>query len=162
MTLVLIGPPAAGKTSVGRGVAQALGVEFVDTDKRIVAAHGPIADIFREHGEARFRAFERAEVVRALEGDAVVSLGGGAVLDPDTRRDLAATSVVLLTVSREAALRRIDGGKRPLVQGIESWQRLVDERAELYASLASFTADTSNRPISRVVTEIADWARKNR
>lgn len=162
MTLVLIGPPAAGKTSVGRGVAQALGVEFVDTDKRIVAAHGPIADIFREHGEARFRAFERAEVVRALEGDAVVSLGGGAVLDPDTRRDLAATSVVLLTVSREAALRRIDGGKRPLVHGIESWQRLVDERAELYASLASFTTDTSNRPISRVVTEIADWARKNR
>ena len=162
MALALIGPPAAGKTSVGRGVAKALRIEFIDTDRRIASEHGPLADIFRAHGEAHFRALERAEVARALGRDAVVSLGGGAVLDPDTRRDLAAASVVLLTVTREAALHRIAGGKRPLVEGIDSWQRLVDERAELYASLASFTADTSDRPISRVVTEIADWARENR
>lgn len=161
MALVLIGPPAAGKTSVGRKLARTLDRPFVDTDRRIVAEHGPIADLFRDHGEPHFRALERAEIVRALAENAVVSLGGGAVLDPDTRRDLATQPVVLLTVSREAVLRRIGGSKRPLVNGIDSWQRLVDERADLYASLATLTCDTSDRPISRVVDEIAAWAREN-
>ncbi len=157
MAIVLIGPPAAGKTSVGRKLAKRLGLEFLDTDKLIVAEHGPIADLFREHGEAHFRALERRTVADALRRDAVVSLGGGAVLDPDTRSDLEGAAVVLLTVSREAAESRIGGGKRPLVQGIDSWQALVDARAELYASLASVTFDTSDRPISRIVTEIAEW-----
>ncbi len=62
LTLVLVGPMAAGKTSVGRRVARRLGVAFVDTDKRIVAAHGPIPAIFAEHGEAHFRDLERAAV----------------------------------------------------------------------------------------------------
>jgi len=156
--IVLIGPPAAGKSSVGRKLAKRLRVDFLDTDRIIVAAHGPIADIFREHGEPRFRAIERETVARALEGDAVVSLGGGAVLHPDTRDDLAAIPVVLLTVSREAVQSRIGGSKRPLVQGIDSWQELVDSRADLYASLASVTFDTSDRPISHIVADIADWA----
>jgi shikimate kinase len=162
VAIVLIGPPAAGKTSVGRKLAKRLGVEFLDTDRIIVAEHGPIADIFRDHGEAHFRALERTTVADALRRDAVVSLGGGAVLHPDTRSDLAGARVVLLTVSREAVESRIGGSKRPLVQGIDTWQALVDARAELYASLASVTFDTSDRPISQIVTEIADWAGENR
>jgi shikimate kinase len=162
VAIVLIGPPAAGKTSVGRKLARRLGIEFLDTDKLIVVEHGPIADIFREHGEPHFRAIERATVADALRRDAVVSLGGGAVLHPDTRRDLEGVPVVLLTVSREAVEGRIGGSKRPLVQGIDSWQALVDARAELYASLASVTFDTSNRPIATIVAEIADWAGENR
>ncbi len=90
MPVVLIGPPGAGKTTVGRRVAKALGLPFTDTDRAIVQAHGSIADIFREHGEPRFRQLERAQVAAALAEDGVVSLGGGAVLDPATRADLAA------------------------------------------------------------------------
>jgi shikimate kinase len=162
VAIVLIGPPAAGKTSVGRKLARRLGLEFLDTDKLIVAEHGPIADIFREHGEPHFRALERETVADALRRDAVVSLGGGAVLHPDTRSDLAGIPVVLLTVSREAVEARIGGSKRPLVQGIDSWQALVDARADLYASLAAVTFDTSERPISTIAADIADWVGENR
>ncbi len=157
MTVVLIGPPAAGKTRLGKRLAKRLGLAFIDTDARVVADHGPIADIFAEHGEPHFRALERAEVAAALQEGGVVSLGGGAVLDLDTRADLAGLRVVLLTVQPEAIAQRITGGKRPLVTDIESWKRLVAERAELYASLADYTADTSSRPIETIVEEIAEW-----
>lgn len=157
MTVVLIGPPAAGKTRLGKRLAKRLGLAFIDTDARVVADHGPIADIFAEHGEPHFRALERAEVAAALREGGVVSLGGGAVLDLDTRADLTGLRVVLLTVQPEAIAQRITGGKRPLVTDIESWKRLVAERAELYASLADYTADTSSRPIETIVEEIAEW-----
>jgi shikimate kinase len=157
VTVVLIGPPAAGKTRLGKRLAKRLGLPFVDTDARVVAEHGAISEIFAEHGEPHFRALERAAVAAALSEGGVVSLGGGAVLDTDTRADLAGRKVVLLTVRPEAIAQRITGGKRPLVSDIESWKRLVAERAELYASLADFTADTSTRPIETIVEEIAEW-----
>lgn len=160
MTVVLIGPPAAGKSRVGRRLAARLGRPFIDTDKVIVAAHGPIAEIFSAHGEPHFRALEREAVHEALCRNAVVSLGGGAVLDAATRRELAAASVVLITITAEAAAKRIDNGKRPLIRGIESWQALVDGRRELYASLAHYTVDSSTRPVDDIVEEIARWAEK--
>jgi shikimate kinase len=158
--VVLIGAPGAGKTTVGRRVARALGVEFTDTDRAIVDAHGPIADIFRSHGEPGFRELEREAVARALAGGGVVSLGGGAVLDPATRADLAASDVVLLTVSEDAVRARIRGDDRPLVDGLDSWRRLVAERRELYASLADLTIDTSDRPLARIAREIERFARE--
>ena len=157
MTVVLIGPPAAGKTRLGKRLAKRLGLAFVDTDARVVAEHGAILEIFAEHGEPHFRALERAAVAAALAEGGVVSLGGGAVLDLETRADLAGRRVVLLTVQPEAIAQRITGGKRPLITDIESWKRLVAERAELYASLADYTADTSSRPIETIVEEIAEW-----
>ncbi|MFF2052018.1 shikimate kinase [Leifsonia sp. NPDC058194] len=157
MTVVLIGPPAAGKSRLGKRLAKRLGLAFVDTDARVVADHGPISEIFADHGEPHFRALERAAVAAALREGGVVSLGGGAVLDTDTRADLSGLRVVLLTVQPEAIAQRITGGKRPLVTDIESWKRLVAERAELYASLADYTADTSTRPIDSIVEEIAEW-----
>ncbi|NNC10597.1 shikimate kinase [Planctomonas sp. JC2975] len=157
MTIVLIGPPAAGKTRVGKRLARRLGVPFIDTDAVIVAKHGPISGIFAERGEQEFRAIERTVVSEALALGGVVSFGGGAVLDPRTQEDLRTTHVVLLTVTPEAAAARITDGKRPLVQGIESWRELVGKRLPLYESLADYTADTSHRPMTTIVEEIAQW-----
>lgn len=160
MSIVLIGPPAAGKSRVGKRLARRLNVAYRDTDAMVVSGHGAIARIFATHGEAYFRSLERAAVVRALHEDAVVSLGGGAVLDPATQADLNGRRVVLLTVAAIAVADRIVSGKRPLAPDIESWQRLVDSRAPLYASLATFTTDTTNRPVDSVVDEIARWAQE--
>jgi shikimate kinase len=157
VTIVLIGPPAAGKTRLGKRLARRLGLPFVDTDAVVVAGHGAIADIFAEHGEPYFRALERAAVAEAVARPGIVSLGGGAVLDPDTQADLAATRVVLLTVRPEAIASRITNRKRPLVTDLESWTRLVEARTPLYQSLADYTADTSTRPIETIVEEIARW-----
>lgn len=158
-TIALIGPPAAGKSRVGKRLAKLLDLPYVDTDAVVVAGHGPIAEIFAEHGEPYFRALEREAVADALRRPGVVSLGGGAVLDPDTQADLGTARVVLLTVRPEAIAKRITNGKRPLVTDLESWKRLVASRADLYASLADYTADTSSRPIDTIVAEIAQWAR---
>ncbi|RXZ45762.1 shikimate kinase, partial [Agromyces binzhouensis] len=91
----------SGKSRVGARLASAVGAPFVDTDHRIVDRHGPIEEIFAREGEAYFRAIEREVVAEALREQAVVSLGGGAVLDPDTRADLAGLAVVRLDVSPE-------------------------------------------------------------
>lgn len=156
--VVLIGAPGAGKTRLGKRIARLLKASFIDTDRRIVAKHGPIAEIFAQRGEEYFRRLERAEVAQALTERAVVSLGGGAVLNPDTQRDLSAQRVVLVTVSPEAVEARIAGSTRPLVAGgVEAWTRLVEGRREIYERLASATWDTSSRPIDAIATEIADW-----
>jgi shikimate kinase len=155
--LVLIGPPAAGKTRLGKRVAKLLGAPFIDTDKRIVVRHGMISTIFAEYGEDHFRALERAEVAAALTETAVVSLGGGAVLHTDTQADLEGHRVVLLTVSPEAVVARITDGKRPLVAGIDSWLALVEARTPLYDRLATRTFDTSHRPLDAIASEIAAW-----
>ena len=149
--LVLVGPMGAGKTSIGRRVSKALGIDFIDTDTAVQREHGPIEQIFQTHGEAAFRAWERAAVREALSrGDVVVSLGGGAVLDADTRADLAECRVVMLTVDPLLA------GEDPLVR----WRRIWQERRSLYESVADITIDTSTGHLQHVVDEIATWARR--
>ncbi|ALX66983.1 shikimate kinase [Microbacterium sp. XT11] len=163
LTLVLVGPMAAGKTSVGRRVARALGVPFIDTDKRVSAAHGPIPEIFAQSGEAHFRDLERAAVAEALSEGGVVSLGGGAVTDSGTRALLARHPVVLLTVSKEAVAHRLAGGGRPLLEGddpVERWARIYDERRRWYLEVADVTFDTSRRPMQRIADDIAAWRRE--
>lgn len=157
--VVLVGPMGAGKTKVGRRVARLLGREFTDTDKMVVAEHGPIAAIFAEHGEPYFRRLEREAVARALSTDDVVSLGGGAVLDASTRSDLAAQRVVYLTVSARAVEGRLGEGKRPLIRnGVSDWQRIFDERRALYEEVADLEIDTSHRPFDGIAEEVAAWA----
>ena len=160
MTVALIGPMGAGKSSIGRRLAKSLALPFLDTDAEIARRHGPIPELFAVGGEQGFRALERAVVAEALATDGVVALGGGAVLDPDTRRDLERCTVVLLTVSEEAVATRISGGRRPLLtDGIESWRRIRTERAPLYAALADLTIDTSRRPITVLADELAERLR---
>lgn len=156
--VVFIGPMGAGKTRIGRRVARTLQVPFADTDKMVVAEHGPISDIFDRYGEQHFRALERAAAQDALQGDGVVSLGGGAVLDADTRRELATLPVVYLSVSADAVAARLGDGKRPLVRGgIDDWQRIYDARRSTYEELASLEIDTSRLPHERLAHDIVDW-----
>ncbi|MBO9626233.1 MAG: shikimate kinase [Microbacterium sp.] len=165
LTLVLVGPMAAGKTSVGRRVARALAVRFIDTDKRVAAAHGPIPAIFAEHGEARFRELEREAVADALDEGGVVSLGGGAVTDAGTRELLKSHPVAFLTVSADVVAARIAGGGRPLLAGddpVERWKTIFEERRHLYEEVATATFDTSRRPMQRIADEIAAWRREQR
>ena len=157
--VVLIGPMGAGKTRVGKRVARILGTGFVDTDKVIAAEHGPIPEIFATQGEGHFRSLERAAVVDALAGDDVVALGGGAILDDETRADLTGHRVVLVTVTAEAVAPRIADARRPLLRdGLTDWERIYAERRHLYEQLARFTVDTSHRPIDTVAQEVAAWS----
>lgn len=165
LTLVLVGPMAAGKTSVGRRVARRLGVAFIDTDKRIVAAHGPIPEIFAAYGEAHFRDLERTAVADSLAEGGVISLGGGAVTEAATRELLKDHSVVFLTVNADAVADRLRGSNRPLLAGedpLERWKRIFDERREWYTEVASATFDTSRRPMQKIADEIVAWKREQR
>lgn len=156
---VLIGTMGAGKTTVGRLLAERLGVGFADTDELIEAQHGKsVQDIFVEDGEATFRALERAAVARVLaEHDGVLSLGGGAVLDPSTRALLAAHQVVFLRVGLADAVKRVGlGSGRPLLLGNvrARVKQLLDERAPVYAGLARITVDTDGREPAEIAAEI--------
>ncbi|KAA9087003.1 shikimate kinase [Microbacterium radiodurans] len=161
--IVLIGPMGAGKSSIGKKLARALGVAFTDSDSLIARAHGPIEQIFREHGEARFRELEAAAVAEALAAGGVVALGGGAVLHADTQRALREHRVVLLTVSERTIAGRLRDTTRPLLQGddpIARWREVFAARRDLYDSLAEATFDTSTGPIQDIVDAVAAWAQE--
>jgi shikimate kinase len=157
--LVLIGPMGAGKTTVAGLVAERWGTTARDTDADIVAGDGrSISDIFLESGEQDFRKLERAAVAAALaEHDGVVALGGGAVLDEDTRNLLAGRRVVFLRVGLTDAVKRVGlGTSRPLLLGNVRGRikALLDERTPVYESLATVTVDTDGRTPEDVADEI--------
>ena len=156
--LVLIGAPGAGKTRIGKRIARLLDLPFVDTDKRIVALHGSIPDIFERYGEPHFRVLEREQVARALAENGVVSLGGGAVLDEQTQAELASLRVAQLTVNPESIASRNIGAGRPLLSGgIDAWKALVAVRAPIYDRLAQASFDTSSLPAERIADDIVRW-----
>ncbi|WP_439593303.1 shikimate kinase [Microbacterium sp.] len=160
--VVLIGPMGAGKTSIGRRVAKALGRPFYDTDIAVKLAHGPIEELFETHGEAHFRSLERAAVREGLAKGGIVSLGGGAVLDADTRADLAGHRVALLTVEPRVVIARVKGSKRPLLQGEDAgarWNEIYQARKPVYEQLATETFDTSSGPLQDVVDAVVAWVR---
>ncbi|MDR1387541.1 MAG: shikimate kinase [Propionibacteriaceae bacterium] len=142
MSLVLIGLPASGKSSLGAALAERLGLTHFDTDALVEAtAARSIADIFAQEGEAGFREREAAATAWALEQPAaVVSLGGGAVCSAAVRQGLAGHQVVWLDVSRRTVLRRAGaGGSRPLLRD-DPRQRLAQldrDRRPLYQALAN-------------------------
>ena len=114
--VVLVGPPAAGKSVVGTMLAGQFGAPFVDTDAEVEAVAGkPVGDIFVDDGEPAFRDLERAAAERALAaGGAVVALGSGAVLDPGIQRLLTGQPVAYLAAGFTAIARRL-GLDRPRV-----------------------------------------------
>lgn len=164
LTLVLVGPMGAGKTSVGRRVARTLAVPFIDTDRRIVAEHGPIPELFSSRGEDEFRRIEREIVAEVLAEGGVISLGGGAVTQAETRLLLRDVPVVLLSVSAEAVADRIRTGGRPLLAGgddpVQRWQRIFDDRRAWYDEVADVEFDTSRRPMARIAEEITTWRKE--
>lgn len=158
--VVLIGSPGAGKSSVGRRLAQRLGVPFADTDTMIEDEAGmSVADLFVTEGEPAFRDREERAVARALlEQPGVLSLGGGAVLRPSTRERLAGQRVVWLTVSLSDAAARVGmNTARPLLLGNvrATLGALLEERTPLYASVATDVIETSGRTVRQVVDEVS-------
>jgi shikimate kinase len=157
--LVLVGPPGAGKTTVGRLVAQRLQVPFRDTDQDVERAAGkPISEIFIDDGEQHFRALERDAVARALrEHDGVLSLGGGAVLAVETRQALAGHTVVFLDVDVAHATARVGMNRERPVLALNpraTLMALLAERLPLYRAVASLEVATGGRSPEDVADEI--------
>ena len=159
---ILIGPPGAGKTTVGALVATRLQVAFLDTDAAIEAVAGkPVGDIFIDDGEPAFRALERAAAERALAASgAVVALGSGAVLDPGIQQLLAGQPVAYLAAGFTVVARRL-GLDRPrvIIPGNPRGRlrSMLEERRPIYERLATFTVSSDDLAPEEITDEIAAW-----
>ena len=161
--IVLIGPPRAGKSSVGELLAAELGVPFADTDAEVARAAGkPVGDIFVDDGEQVFRELERGAVARGLDAvgpeGGVLALGSGAVLDPDVRRMLAGQVIVYLeagfaTVAKRSGMDKprvvVPGNPRGMLRG------MLEERRPVYAELAAVTVPTDGMAPEEVAADLA-------
>jgi shikimate kinase len=157
---ILIGPPGAGKSTVGALLAARLSVGFLDTDASVEAAAGkPVSEIFIEDGEPAFRRLERQAVADAVTGhDGVISVGGGAVLDRQTQALLAGQRVVYLeTGFAEAAKRAGLDAPRPLMLGNPRarLKELLGQRLPIYQQLAWITVVTDRRAPDEITADIA-------
>lgn len=157
---VLVGPPGAGKSTVGRALAHLWGVPLRDTDRDVERTAGAtVSDIFVTSGEDEFRALERQAVATALaEHAGVLALGAGAVLDAETRRDLTGRPVAHLDVGLAAAMSRLSMNRsRPLLVGNvrAQWQRLAEQRRPLYLEVATVTVLTDSLTADQVARQVA-------
>ncbi len=132
--LALIGFMGAGKSTIGREVAQRIARPFVDLDREIEQRHGAIPEIFEQRGEEEFRRLEEQALAEALAGpDSVLALGGGAVLSALNRERLEARAFrVFIDVDVETAWSRVRGSDRPLAQREEDFRDLFEARMPLY------------------------------
>jgi len=157
-SIVLIGAPGSGKTTVGAMLAERLGVPFNDADAIIVERAGrSIAEIFTDDGEAAFRALEEQVTAELLELPGVLSLGGGAVLSSTTRAALRSHRVVWLRIGLSQSVKRVGlDTARPFLLGNVRGQllKLLNERAPLYAEVATEVVDTDDTTPAEVVETI--------
>ncbi|EID11074.1 shikimate kinase [Mycolicibacterium phlei] len=157
---VLVGLPGSGKSTIGRRLAKALGLELLDIDAAIEETTGrTIADIFATDGEAEFRRIEEEVIRSALQThDGVLSLGGGAVTTPGVREALAGHTVIYLEISANEGIRRTGGSTvRPLLAGpdrAEKYKELMAQRVPLYRKVATMRVNTNRRNPGAVVRYI--------
>ncbi|MFE9849944.1 3-dehydroquinate synthase [Streptomyces sp. NPDC005576] len=159
--VVLVGPMGVGKSTIGELLAELLGAPYRDTDADVVATAGkPISEIFFDEGEERFRELERHAVREAVAAHTgVLALGGGAVLDADTRALLAGHAVVYLSMDVEEAVKRVGlGTARPLlaVNPRRQWREMMELRRHLYEEVARVTVATDDRTPEEIAREILD------
>lgn len=158
--IILIGPPGAGKTSVGKALAKKLSLNFLDSDKIVEEKSGKsISEIFITDGEPTFREMERAAVIDLIENqDGVIALGGGSVMDLEvSKRLLPMANVVFLDVSISNAAPRVGFNRdRPLLLGNprQQWIALMEKRRSTYEALAKARVSTDNKKPVEVVEEI--------
>jgi shikimate kinase len=165
MVITLIGYRGSGKTTVAAGLAARLGCDWIDADAVIEEAAGQsIRDIFAAEGEAGFRRREREAIAGLLQRDQLVlAVGGGAILNADTRREMkAAGPVVWLQASVEVLAKRIAADpttseRRPNLAGggTNEILRLLAEREPLYRDCASLSVFTDQLSVSEIVERIA-------
>jgi len=159
--VILIGPPGAGKSVIGKNLAQRMESQFSDTDALIEEIAGKsVAQIFIDDGESVFRDLEARIVATALtEREGVLSLGGGAILRDETRKAVSESgaAVIFLDVTLAIAAPRIGFNRdRPLLLNNprQQWQKLMDERRSVYEGAASMHIQVGDRSVAAVATEI--------
>ncbi len=159
-SVVLIGPPGAGKSTIGKILAQKMQRDFIDTDHLIEETTGKkIADIFLIDGEVEFRRSERDVVLASIKKEGyVISLGGGSVLDSEVETALSKMAeVIFLDVSISNAAPRVGFNReRPLLLGNprQQWISLMEKRRPIYERIATRRISTDNRKAHEVVEEL--------
>jgi shikimate kinase len=161
--IVLIGPPGAGKTSIGKALARELGMQFIDSDSEIERkAHKKISEIFVEQGEKAFRKLEVEIVSKILsEFEGVIALGGGAPINSDIQSILVKSQypVIFIDVSISQAANRIGFNKdRPLllINPRQQWLHLMSERRPIYEKLATTIVSSDNHKPAEVARTISE------
>ena len=161
--VVLIGPPGAGKSTIGKALAKEIATEFVDSDSEIERITGKkISDIFVEEGEAVFRKTEVEVVTALLDGfEGVIALGGGAPINTQIQKALTGVEypVIFIDVSISQAANRIGFNKdRPLllINPRQQWMNLMSERRPIYEKLASQTVNSDSQKPHEVAKLISE------
>jgi shikimate kinase len=158
-TIVLVGVPGAGKTTVGKLLAKDLGIDFFDSDQVIESRSGKsVSDIFTQDGEPAFRKLEHDVIVELLDSNKVVlALGGGSLGNDETRAKVKDATTVWLVAGLAQAVDRVGMNRnRPLLLGNVRGQLadLMAAREPFYKEVAAIAVDTSRLIPSEVVTEI--------
>lgn len=165
-SIVLMGPPGAGKSTVGKYLAREMGLQLIDSDRVIEEREGrSISEIFLSDGEEGFRNIEKEVVLEILSADnSIIALGGGSILDVDVQKKLGSFErVIFLDVSISNAAPRVGFNKeRPLLMGNprQQWLALMEKRRGIYEGLATQTISTDNRKALEVAQEILERVKK--